>query len=294
MRILIAGASGLIGTALQDDLLLGGHEIRTLVRREPRDGTEYRWQPAEGQLPAEAVAWADGVVSLSGAPLGRLPWTQKYRREIYFSRVTATRTIARAIAAAEDPPRVWVSGSATGYYGHRPGEVLTEDSPAGDGFLAGVVTRWERATARADDVTRVVHVRTGLVMADGGALAPLQLATRLGAGSTIGTGRQQWPWISLTDEARAIVHLLAHSELAGPVNLTGPQPATSGEITRALARSMHRPHVFRLPTWLLRLVLGEPAEEMLLPDQLIVPARLQADGFVFTHPTAEEAVAAAV
>ncbi|WP_152188161.1 TIGR01777 family oxidoreductase [Georgenia satyanarayanai] len=294
MRILVSGASGLIGSALQKELRADGHEVRTLVRREPRDASEYEWRPDEGLLPAAAVEWADGVVTLSGAPLGRLPWTRAYRREIYRSRVTATRTVARAIATSASPPQVWVSGSATGFYGDRPGTVLTEDSGPGDGFLAGVVLRWEAATERADDVTRVVHVRTGLVMADGGALAPLQLATRLGAGASIGTGRQQWPWISLTDEARAIVHLLAHSELSGPVNLTGPQAATSADITRALAREMHRPHLFRLPAWFLRLVLGEPAEEMLLPDQRILPTRLQADGFTFRHATAEEAVAAAV
>ncbi|WP_413452361.1 TIGR01777 family oxidoreductase [Georgenia phoenicis] len=294
MRILVSGASGLIGSALREELRAGGHEVRALVRREPRDVTEYEWQPAEGRVPSEAIAWADGLVSLSGAPLGRLPWTRAYRREIYRSRVDATRALARAIAAAPEPPRVWVSGSATGYYGDRPGTVLTEDSGPGDGFLAGVVLRWEAATAPADDVTRVVHIRTGLVMADGGALAPLQLATRLGAGATIGTGEQQWPWISLADEARAIVHLLTRSELSGPVNLTGPQAARSADITRALAREMHRPHLVRLPAWLLRLVLGEPAEEMLLPDQRILPVRLQADGFTFRHATAEQAVAAAV
>ncbi len=294
MRILVSGASGLIGSALQEELRAHGHEVRVLVRREPAGVSEYEWHPEEGRLPAEAVEWADGVVTLSGAPLGRLPWTRAYRREIYESRVTATRTVARAFAAAAHPPRVWVSGSATGFYGDRPGTVLTEESGPGDGFLAGVVLRWEAATARADDVTRVVHIRTGLVMADGGALAPLQLATRLGAGATIGTGRQQWPWISLADEARAIVHLLAHSELSGPVNLTGPRAATSADITRALAREMHRPHLFRLPAWFLRLVLGEPAEEMLLPDQRILPVRLQADGFTFRHETAQEAVAAAL
>lgn len=293
MRILVSGASGFIGTALQGALAADGHEVRTLVRCEPRDHTEYRWQPADGQIPAESVEWADGVVSLSGADMGRLPWTRSYRREIYLSRVSATRTIARAIASSEQPPEVWVSGSATGFYGDRPGEVLTEESPAGEGFLAGVVTRWEAATAPADPVTRVVHARTGIVIARGGALAPLQLATRLGAGSTIGTGRQQWPWISLEDEARAIVHLLAHSALSGPVNLTAPEPATSADVTRALARELHRPHLFRLPAWLLRLVLGEPADEVLLPDQLVVPARLQADGFRFRHPTVQEAAAAA-
>ena len=292
MKILIAGASGLIGTALQAHL--GGHEVRTLVRREPRTSAEYRWRPDELRVPQEAVEWAEGVVSLSGAPLGRMPWTRSYRRKIYRSRVDATRTLAGAIAAADDPPQVWVSGSAVGYYGDRPDAVLTENSPPGEGFLSGVTQRWEAATRAADDVTRVVQVRTGLVLGQGGALAPLMLATRLGAGSTIGTGRQHWPWISLADEARAIAHLLTDSRLSGPVNLSGPDPVPSVEITRALARAMNRPHLFRLPVWLLRLVLGEPAEEMLLPDQRVVPEKLLADGFEFRHPTAGEAVAAAL
>src|SRR5690606_21053395 len=175
----------------------------------------------------------------------------------------------------------------------RPGELLTEDSPAGEGFLAGVVSRWEAATARADDVTRVVHIRTGVVLADGGSLSPLLLATRLGAGATIGTGQQLWPWISLEDEVAAIVHLLTRSELSGPVNLTGPEPAPSAEITRLYARAMRRPHLLRVPDWLLRLVVGEPADEILLPDQRVVPTRLLADGFEFRHPTAQAAVAAA-
>ena len=293
MRVLLAGASGPIGAALAEELDRGGHEVRRLVRREPRDVTEYQWRPAEGQVPAEAIEWAEGVVSLSGAPLGRLPWTRSYRREIYYSRVSATRTIARAIAHASTPPAVWVSGSATGFYGDRPGERLTEEAAAGEGFLAGVVERWERATARADDVTRVVHARTGVVMTQGGALGPLALATRLGAGATIATGRHQLPWISLPDEARAIVHLLERSELSGPVNLTGPEPATWDDMTRALARALRRPHLFRLPEWLLRLVMGEVAEEMLLPDQRIVPERLRADGFEFRHQAVQDAVAAA-
>src|SRR5690625_3620703 len=294
MRVLLAGASGPIGAALAEELDRGGHEVRRLVRREPRDVTEYQWRPAEGQVPAEAIEWAEGVVSLSGAPLGRLPWTRNYRREIYHSRISATRTLAAAIAGAENPPRAWVSGSAVGFYGDRPGEVLTEDSTAGEGFLSGVTHRWEAATAAADDVARVVHIRTGLVMAGQGALAPLLLATRLGAGSTIGTGQQYWPWISLADEARAIAHLLTDSELSGPVNLSGPEPVPSVEVTRALARQMRRPHLFRLPVWLLRAVLGEPAEEMLLPDQRVLPEKLLSDGFEFRHPTAKQAVAAAL
>ncbi|HLT82651.1 MAG TPA: TIGR01777 family oxidoreductase [Phototrophicaceae bacterium] len=293
MKVLLAGASGPIGASVRRELTSGGHEVRTLVRREVRGSDEYRWSPADGQVPHDAVEWADGVVSLSGAPLGRLPWTRGYRREIYRSRVSATRTLARAIAAAEDPPAVWVSGSATGFYGDRPGELLTEESGPGEGFLAGVVLRWERATAAADDVTRVVHARSGVVMTEGGALGPLALATRLGAGASIGTGRHRLPWISVEDEGRALVHLLAHSELRGPVNLTGPEPATWDDMTRALARALHRPHLLRLPAWLLRTVMGEVAEEMLLPDQDIAPSRLASDGFEWRQRTVQDAVAAA-
>ena len=293
MKVLLAGASGPIGRAVRDALRADGHHTRALVRHAPTGSEEYEWHPADGQVPIEAIEWADGVVSLSGASLGRLPWTRAYRREIYHSRVSATRTLALAIAATPRRPRVWVSGSATGYYGDRPGELLTEESGPGEGFLAGVVKRWEAATAAADDVTRVVHARTGVVMTEGGALGPLALATRLGAGASIGSGGHLLPWISLEDEARAIVHLLAASSLSGPVNLTGPVPATWDDLTRSLARELHRPHLLRLPAPFLRLVMGEVAEEMLLPDQRVVPARLEADGFTFRRRTVQEAVAAA-
>lgn len=294
MKVLIAGASGLIGTALTHVLRDAGHEVRTLVRRVPRTVAEYSWQPDEGVLAPEPIAWADGVVSLSGAALGRLPWTAGYRRTLYHSRVDTTRTLATAIATAADPPAVWVSGSAVGFYGDRPGELLTEDAPPGTGFLAGLVRRWEEAAAAAQPRTRVVAARTGIVLAQGGALQPLFLTTRLGAGARIGTGRQHWPWISLTDEARAIAHLLADSALAGAVNLASPRSATAEEITRELARAMGRPHVLRLPARLLELVMGEPAEELLLADQHVTPQRLLDDGFEFLQPDLPTAVAAAL
>ncbi|MEE6280588.1 TIGR01777 family oxidoreductase [Georgenia sunbinii] len=294
MKVLIAGASGLIGTAVQHALRDAGHQVRTLVRRVPRNVAEYEWQPDEGRLPAEAIEWADGVVSLSGAALGRLPWTAAYRRTLYRSRVDPTRTIATALAVAADPPTVWVSGSAVGYYGDRPDEVLTDDAAAGEGFLAELVTRWEAATAAAPASTRVVHARTGIVLAQGGALQPLFLATRLGAGARVGTGRQHWPWISRTDEARGIVHLLTESSLDGAVNLASPRPATAEDITRALAAGMGRPHLLRLPAPLLTLVMGEPAEELLLADQQVHPQRLLDDGFTFQQPDLGDAVGTAL
>ena len=293
MRILLTGASGLIGSATVD-LARGAHDVRTLVRRDPVDATEYRWDPASGSAPAEPIAWADAVVSLSGASLSHLPWSRRYRAEILDSRVDATAAVAHAIAESERPPAAWVSASAVGIYGDRPGEELTEDADRGQGFLADVVFAWEAATFAAAARTRIVHARTGLVLARGGALAPLLLATRVGLGSTVGNGTQHWPWIALEDEVRALLHLATASDLSGPVNLVAPSPATSREVTTALARALHRPHAFRLPAFALRAGMGLAAEELLLADQHAVPRRLLEDGFRFRRATLDAAIAAAV
>ncbi len=294
MKVLIAGASGLIGSELRRALEGAGHEVRALVRRSVGDPQTYLWAPEDGLVPADAVAWSEALVNLSGAPLSRLPWTAAYRRKILDSRVIGTAALASAIAASSNPPSVWLNASATGFYGHRPGETLTESSEVGTGFLAEVVERWEAATQPAEGFSRVVHLRTGLVIAADGALAPLATATRWGGGATIGSGSQTWPWISLHDEVAAIVHLLTRSQLAGPVNLVGPTPAASQEVTRALAAQLRRPHWWRIPAWLLRLAMGSAADELLLGDQRVKPARLEDDGFVFEHPTAAEAVASAL
>lgn len=288
MRVLIAGASGLIGTEVTREFAQHGHEVRTLVRRPARTDHEWRWEPEVSRVPAEAIAWADAVIALSGASLGRLPWTRAYKRTILSSRTRATGALADAIRASDDPPAVWVNASASGIYGDRPGETLTESSSNGSGFLAGVVARWEEE-ARADDRTRVVTARTGIVLARGGALRPLILATRLGLGATVGCGKQHWPWISLRDEARAIVHLAMMEAVTGPVNLTGPTPATAGEVTRALARAFRRPHLLRLPAWALRLAMGSAADDLLLADQRVSPTVLAASGFEFEHPTVDAA-----
>lgn len=291
MKVLIAGSSGLIGSELRRVLEADGHAVRVLVRR-PADGAKvHLWAPEDGLVPAEAIAWSEALVNLSGAPLSRLPWTAAYRRAILQSRVLGTSALAAAVLASDDPPKVWLNASATGRYGHRPGEALTEASEAGSGFLAEVVERWEAATRPAEEATRVVRLRTGLVLASGGALAPLVTATRWVGGATIGSGTQAWPWISLHDQVAAIVHLMTRSELAGPVNLVGPTPATSAEVTRALAARLRRPRLWRVPAWLLRLGMGSAADELLLSDQRVAPDRLTEDGFVFAHHTVMEAVA---
>lgn len=292
MRILLTGASGLIGTEIARRAA-DAHEVRRLVRREPGDG-EYRWNPAAGILPAEAVEWADAVISLSGASLARLPWTKRYRTEILRSRTDATGTIAMAIAAASAPPKAWVSASAVGIYGNRTGETLTEEDGRGSGFLADVVAAWEGATTSAAGSTRIVHARTGLVLARGGALRPLMWATQAGLGATVGTGQQHWPWISLADEAEAMLHLATRSRLSGAVNLVGPTPATSKEVTTSLARAMHRPHLLQLPAFALRAGMGLAADELLLADQRVEALRLGTDGFQWRHRSADEAIAAAI
>ena len=289
MRVLIAGASGFIGAALIERLTADGHDIVRLVRRRAQGPDEASWSPAAGIIDFSVMDRIDAVVNLSGASLARLPWTKSYRGEIVDSRVTATRTLADAMRKARRPPQVFLSASAVGYYGDRPGELLTEFSSAGTGFLAEVVQRWEGAAALAPDDTRTVVFRTGIVVGHGGALQRVSTLTRLGLSGRLGTGGQHWPWISLHDEVAAIVHLLT-SHLSGPVNLAGPTPAIADRVMTAMAERMHRPYTFTVPERMLELALGRAADELLLSSQKVRPQRLLDDGFRFEHATVEAAL----
>ncbi|MCJ0699959.1 TIGR01777 family oxidoreductase [Frigoribacterium faeni] len=287
--VLIAGASGLIGTELSTQLRAAGHTVLALVRGEPRDDTQFTWIPSAGVVDTTLFDRADVVVNLSGASLGRLPWTRGYKREIVGSRVDATRTLVAGMRAASTPPTVFLSGSAVGIYGDRPGDRLTESSPRGTGFLSDVVAEWERTALTAPEGVRVALMRTGLVVGPGGALAPLLPLTRFGLGSRLGTGDQFWPWISLHDEAAAFVHVMA-SELDGPINLAGPTPATSDALTRRLAHDLSKPYALTVPEFVISTAMQEAGRELLLPSQQVVPEKLLADGFVFRHRTVDEAV----
>ncbi|WP_194765519.1 TIGR01777 family oxidoreductase [Microbacterium sp. UFMG61] len=293
-RIVISGASGLIGTALAASLREDAVDVTTLVRRPPRRAGEVQWAPGERDLDPEVLAGASAIVALGGASVGRLPWTPGYRRELVRSRLTTTRTIATAVRALGSDAPALVSASAVGYYGSAPGATLTEASPAGDTFLAELCVRWEDEAARAGDHARVALLRTAPIIHRRGVLKPLIQLTRFGLAGPIGPGTQMWPWISLDDEVRAIRHIIDR-QLVGPVNLTGPTPASANDIGRALARRMRRPFWFPAPTFALRLALSAAAaDSLLVSDADVRPAALEASGFTFRHRTAESAVDSAL
>lgn len=293
MRIVIGGASGLIGTALGRSLETDGHDVVRLVRRPARGAGEAEWDPLAGVLDPAVVSGAAAVVNLSGASLGKLPWTAAYRSTILWSRLSATRTLVDAMNRAEQPPAAFLSGSAVGYYGDRPGETLTEDSSRGAGFLADVVVAWEDSALAAPDAVRTVLLRNGIVVDLAGVLKPLAPLTRFGVAGPLGSGRQFWPWIGLQDEVRAITHLLT-STLSGPVNLCGPQAARADDLMFELARRMNRPYLLRVPKIALKALLGDAADGLLLSDQRVEPRRLLDDGFTFSTPTVEQALAEAL
>jgi uncharacterized protein len=293
VRILISGASGTIGRALAPALAADGHAVTRLVRgRAPRDGRELRWDPTAGVMDPAAIASCDAVIHLAGASIAAGRWTASRKAEIMESRRLGTRTIAAALARAAPPPRVLVCASGAGYYGDRGGEVLTEESGPGTGFLADVVRAWEAEARVATEAgVRVVHLRQGLVLArHGGALPTIALPFRLGLGGPIGAGRHWLSWIGLADLIRIVRHVLARDDIAGPINAASPQPVLHADFSRALARVVGRPALLRVPDWSLRAILGEMGRELLLFSQRVVPARLVAGGFKFDHPEIEEAL----
>lgn len=293
-RVVISGASGLIGTALASSLRADGVDVTTLVRRPPSAPHEVQWFPGEQQLHPDVLAGADAVVSLGGASVGRLPWTPRYRAELLDSRIAGTGTLAAALRELREDAPMFVSASAVGFYGSAPGQILTEESRAGDTFLAKLCVRWEHEARRAGDDVRVALLRTAPLIHRRGVLKPLIQLTRFGVAGPLGRGTQIWPWISLDDEVRGIRHVI-DERLQGPINLTGPTSASANDTGRALARRMRRPFWLPAPAWALRLGLGAAAaDSLLLSDADVQPAVLEASGFTFTHTTVEQAVGAAL
>jgi uncharacterized protein (TIGR01777 family) len=294
LRVGITGSSGLIGTALRRHLTEVGHSPVPIVRRVARSG-EIEWDPAAGRLSPDAISDLDVIVNLAGAGIGSHRWSESYRQQILSSRVDGTRLLATTLAAlGDDGPRALVSASAIGFYGDRGDEVLDERSPSGDGFLASVCRDWEAAASEASHVTRVVHLRTGIVLSrDGGALAKMLPMFRFWLGGRFGDGNQWMSWITLHDEVRAIVAAVVDGDLSGPVNLTAPNPVTNREFASALGDALHRPSLLPVPGFGPRLVLGgEMADALLFDSARILPTALEARGFAFDHPTLAEGLAA--
>lgn len=292
MRVLISGASGLVGSEVARQLEAQGHEAIRLVRRRAKTAREVEWNPATGSIPAELMDSIDAVVNMAGATTGKIPWTAKYKKEIVSSRIDSTRTLVEAMAAAKNPPKVFVSGSASGFYGDCGDQVLNESSPKGKGFLSDLANQWEQEALKAPKSVRVVLARTTMVMSrELGALGRLLPLIKLGVGGALGSGKQWWAWISQLDEAAAIIHLINTSTATGPFNLTAPEPATCKDIVVALAKELKRPAIIPVPAFALKLILGEAATELLLCSQNMSAQKLLDTGFTFTHSKLQDAAA---
>ena len=291
MKIVISGASGLIGTQLVTTLKLSGHEVVQLVRRSAAAG-QIMWDPKSGKLDPASLEGCDAVIHLSGAGIGDKRWSDAYRREILVSRTATTLLLANTIASLQRKPSVFLSGSAIGIYGARGDEQLTETSAHGTGFLADVCEQWEAAAKPAIDAgVRTVFLRTGIVLSPkGGALKKLLPLFRLGVGGKFGNGKQWQSWISMDDEVASIIHLLT-ANVSGAVNLTAPQPVTNAEFTKVLARVVKRPAIVPVPTFAPKILLGgELADALLFTGQRVMPQALTASGYVFKHSTLESAL----
>ncbi|HEX8632748.1 MAG TPA: TIGR01777 family oxidoreductase [Pyrinomonadaceae bacterium] len=297
MKIIVTGSSGLIGSALVAALIKRGDEATCLVRgaahaRRADGAREVLWNPARGELDAAELEGHDAAVHLAGDPIAEGRWTAEKKRRIRESRVQGTTLLAARLAQLTTPPRTLLSASAVGYYGDRGGETLTEASASGTDFLSGVCREWEGSTGSAQAVgIRVVLLRFGVVLSGrGGALTKMLTPFKLGAGGRVGSGEQYMSWIALEDVVGAILHALAHEELAGAVNVVAPGAVTNGEFTQTLGRVLNRPTIFAVPAFAARLAFGEMADATLLASQRAEPARLAATNYEFKYPELEGAL----
>jgi uncharacterized protein (TIGR01777 family) len=290
MDVLISGATGLIGSALIPELEAKGHTVRRLTRH-PRQEGDIRWDIDAGTVDGD-LSGIDAVVHLAGESIAEGRWTEEKKQRILESRQKGTRLLAEKVAGLDEPPSVMVSVSATGYYGDRGNELLTEESESGDLFLSEVCREWEEAADPAREAgVRVVHPRLGIVLStEGGALGATLPIFKLGGGGKIGSGGQYWSWVSFDDVIGAILHAMETEDLSGPVNVVTPDPPTNAEYTRVLGKVLNRPTLFTVPAPAARLMLGEITDELLLASARVEPVRLQEAGYSFRHPELEGAL----
>lgn len=294
MKILISGASGLVGTHLIPVLEAKGHEIFRLVRKTPKSADEIQWDAKTGFSEKERgkLENFDAVVHLAGDNVASENWSQDKKRRIRESRVAGTRVLVDGLSKCEKPPKIFVSASASGYYGNREDEILTEESAPGKGFLPEVCEEWEAESRRAEQFgARVVNPRIGVVLAkDGGALEKMLTPFKLGVGGVVGSGKQWMPWIALDDLINVILFALENNNLRGAVNTISPGIVTNGEFTKALGKVINRPTILPIPEFAIKLLYGEMGETLLLQGQRMIPQKLQDVGFEFQYPDLEGAL----
>jgi len=296
MKVLVTGASGLIGSALIASLSTQGHEVvrlgRTARGASAETPTQATWNLQTGFIERDRLNAIDAAVHLAGESVANQPWTAAKKRRILDSRVQGTRLLAETLAALDPKPKVLLSASATGFYGHRGEQILDETSAPGEGFLAQVCTRWEEAARPAAEAgIRVVHLRIGVVLSRAGGMLPrILLPFRMGLGGVVGSGTQYLSWLTLDDVIGAIHHLLEQESFQGPFNLAAPDPVTNYQFTKTLGRVLKRPTVVPIPAFALRLLLGQMAEELLLASARVEPKALRSSGYTFRHPRLDQAL----
>lgn len=292
-KVIVSGASGLVGSELLPLLQDGGYEVSRLVREDSAvDGGDVFWDPAGGELDAAALDGAEAVVHLAGENIAAGRWNNARKKRIRESRVDGTKLVCARLAEMPTPPKVLICASAIGYYGHRGDETLTEESPVGEGFLPDVCREWEESTEAATSAgIRVIRLRIGIVLSPrGGALRKMLVPFKMGAGGKVGDGRQYMSWISLDDLAAAIVHCIKDESISGAVNAVSPEPVTNKVFTKTLGKVLRRPTMFPLPAFAAKIIFGEMAEAMLLCSSRVVPEVLAESGFEFAHPGLESAL----
>ncbi|ORI16885.1 TIGR01777 family protein [Rhodococcus sp. 1163] len=294
MRVVIAGSSGLIGTALVASLRGKGHEVARLVRRAPAGPDEFEWDPPQGSLNDRALRGADAVVNLCGVGIGDKRWSGAYKQKVRDSRITPTEVLAENCAKFQVPTLVNASG--INFYGDTGDRVVDETAPVGEGFLAEVCRDWENATSAATSGgVRTIMLRSGVVLSQrGGMLDKLRPLYLMALGGRLGSGRQYFPWISLEDEIAATIHGIENASVSGPVNMVGPAPVTNAQFNSAMARAVHRPAPWAVPGFALKAIIGEFAQEAILTGPRAIPKVLEDTGFVFAHNTIGEALRVAV
>ncbi len=291
MKVAIAGASGLVGSALIPVLKKLGGQITRLVRSDPKAG-EIVWHPNQDEVSSRSLEGFDVIINLAGENLAGGRWTDDLKRKIRDSRVNGTHLLSEAIAKLTQKPRVFLCASATGIYGDRDDETLDEQSESGGGFLAGVCREWEKATEPAVNAgTRVVNLRFGPILArEGGMLAKLLTPFKMGMGGKVGSGKQFISWVALEDAINAIKFAIEDESIRGPVNVVSPNPVTNEEFTKTLGHVLNRPTALAMPAFAARLAFGEMADEMLLVSQKVIPKKLSQIGFQFAFPDLEAAL----